>query len=165
MDRICCNDSFRGLVFAGILEMRNGIDGGPAAWLLDARYVWIWERLGERCFSLGCEGPGTDIDSEAECEIGFMVVCELRLAKVPAKSAGGTVGEKLARVVGLGASRDMGGFVLGFSIGGERGSGVSDEKFCFPIGDVTVEGGDKGKDLCGYIVLRGLTGFDRNGFG
>lgn len=38
------------------------------------------------------------------------------------------------------ASRDCGGFELGFKMGGDRGNGVSDEKFCFPIGDVTVEG-------------------------
>jgi hypothetical protein len=40
------------------------------------------------------------------------------------KSCDANVGEKLVRVVGFGASRDSGGFVLGLSIGGESGSGV-----------------------------------------
>ena len=115
--------------------------------------------------SFGCEGPATDIDADAECEMGFLADCELRPKKTPVNSGGGAVGEKLARVVGLGASRDIGGFVLGLRIGGDRASGVSDEKFGFPIGDVTVEGGDKGKEPCGHIALRGLTGFERNGLG
>jgi hypothetical protein len=87
------------------------------------------------------------------------------LPKVPANSAGGAVGEKFARVVGFGASRDLGGFVLGFRIGGDSDSGVSNEKVCLPIGDVTVEGGDNGRECCGCTELRGLMGFDRSGFG
>lgn len=66
-----------------------------------------------------------------------------------AKSAGAAVGEKFARVVGLGASRDSGGLELGFNIGGDNGNGVSDAKFCLPTGEVMVEGGDIGKELCG----------------
>lgn len=70
-------------------------------------------------------------------------------ANESANSAGAAVGEKFARVVGLGASRDNGGLVLGFRIGGENGSGVSDVKFCLPSGEVTVEGGEIGKEFCG----------------
>jgi hypothetical protein len=48
LDRRCCKDSLRGFVFAGMLEIRRGMDGGPAFWLFAAKYVWICERLGER---------------------------------------------------------------------------------------------------------------------
>jgi hypothetical protein len=84
------------------------------------------------------------------------------------------VGEKLERVVGFGALRDSGGFVLGLSIGGESGRGVRLGRYCFvgpdvtyilPIGDVTVEGGDNGIVTGGYELFLGLTGFDRSGFG
>lgn len=110
----------------------------------------ICERLGERCFSFGCEGPGTDIDADAECEIGFTVDCDLlRLANESANSIEGAVGEKFARVVGFGASRDIGGFVLGLKIGGDNGRGVSEEKVCLPMGEATVEGGERGNELCG----------------
>lgn len=93
--------------------------------------------------SFGCDGPGRDVEADAECETVL-----LRSANDWPKPTGALVGEKLARVVGFGASRDCGGFELGFKIGGDRGSGVSDEKLCFPIGDVTVEGGEIGKELC-----------------
>lgn len=33
----CCNDSLRGFVLAGMLDMRKGIDGATASRLLDAR--------------------------------------------------------------------------------------------------------------------------------
>lgn len=86
-----------------------------------------------------------DIDADAECETGFRVDCDVsRLRKVPANSTENAVGEKFARVVGLGASRDIGGFVLGFRIGGDSGKGVSDKKFCLPNGEVTVDGGESG---------------------
>lgn len=83
------------------------------------------------------------MEADAECDVNLSVDCILW-----AKPAGATVGEKLARVVGFGASRDSGGFELGFKIGGDKGSGVRDAKFCFPIGDVTVEGGEMGKEFC-----------------
>jgi hypothetical protein len=73
----------------------------------------------------------------------------LRSANESVNSAGTAVGEKFARVVGLGASRDNGGLELGFRIGGDSGNGVSDVKFCLPIGEVTVEGGEIGKELWG----------------
>lgn len=166
LERRCCKDSLRGLVLAGILEIRKGIEGGPAFSLLDARYVCICERLGERYLSVGFDGLEVDIDADAECEIGFTDDCDLlRSANDVANSAEGTVGEKFARVVGFGASRDMGGFVLGFRIGGDSGSGISDEKFGLLIGDVIVEGGEIGMDPCEWMALRGLMGFDRSGFG
>jgi hypothetical protein len=70
-----------------------------------------------------------------------------------------TVGEKFVRVVGFGASSDSGGLVLGFSIGGESGSGVRCGRCCFggpdvtyilPFGDIMVEGGDNGIEPGGY---------------
>ena len=129
-----------------MLDIRSGIEGGPMAWLLlDTRYVWICERLGERYLSFGFEGPGIDTDADTECEIGFSVDCTS--ANELANSAEGAVGEKFARVVGFGASRDSGGFVLGFRIGGDKGSGVSDERFCLLMGDVTVDGGEIGKEF------------------
>lgn len=73
----------------------------------------------------------------------------LRCAKGLTNPAGTAIGEKFARVVGLGALRDMGGLELGFKIGGDNGNGVSDVKFCLPIGEVTVECGDVGKTFCG----------------
>lgn len=39
VDRRFCNDNLRGLLSAGMLDMRNGIDGGTAAGLLYDRYV------------------------------------------------------------------------------------------------------------------------------
>jgi hypothetical protein len=90
------------------------------------------------------------------------------------KSCDGNVGEKLVRVVGFGAFKDSGGFVLGLSIGGESGRGVRLERYCFagpdvmyrlPIGNVAVVGGDNGIAIGGYELFRGLTGFDRSGFG
>jgi hypothetical protein len=93
--------------------------------------------------SFGCDGPESDIETDAECETAL-----LRSANDWPKPTGALVGEKLARVVGFGASRDCGGFELGLRMGGDRGNGVNDVKFCFPIGDVTVEGGEIGKELC-----------------
>lgn len=72
----------------------------------------------------------------------------LRPSNESANPAGAAPGEKFARVVGLGASRDIGGLELGFRIGGDNGNGVSDVKFCLLIGEVTVEGGEIGKVLC-----------------
>lgn len=116
--------------------------------------------------SLGCESSETAIDEVAECEIGFTVEFDLlRLVHEPANSAGGDAGEKFARVVGFGASRDVGGFVLGLKTIGDNGRGVSDEKTCLPIGDVTVEGGESGKKLRGGTVSRKSTGFAPSGFG
>lgn len=40
------------------------------------------------------------------------------------------MGEKLIRVVGLGALSDVGGFVLGFSVSGEITNGISDAYVC-----------------------------------
>lgn len=73
----------------------------------------------------------------------------VRSANESANPSGATLGEKFARVVGLGASRDNGGLELGFRIGGDNGNGVRDVKFCLPIGEVTVDGGEIGKVLCG----------------
>lgn len=77
------------------------------------------------------------------------------------------------RVVGFGGSRDSGGLVLGLSVGGDKGKGTSVEKPCllfgemrFPYGEVTVEGGEIGMEVVvGYVLVRGLTGLERNGFG
>lgn len=99
--------------------------------------------------SLGCDVVVFDTDADAECEMFFSDDCSLlRSANALANVAGTTVGEKLARVVGFGASRESGGFELGFNIGGDKGNGVREEKVCFPIGDVTVEGGEIGKEFC-----------------
>jgi hypothetical protein len=70
--------------------------------------------------------------------------------KAALKSLGGAAGEQFVRVVGFGALRDIGGFELGLSVTGESGRGVSDEKGCFPRGDVAVAGGDRGIELGGY---------------
>jgi hypothetical protein len=84
------------------------------------------------------------------------------------------VGEKLVRVVGLGAFNDSGGFVLGLSIGGESGRGVRVGKCCFagpevvymlPIEYVAEDGGESGIVAEGHELFLGLTGFDRSGFG
>jgi hypothetical protein len=86
----------------------------------------------------------------------------------------GVVGEKLLRVVGFGAFRECGGFVLGLSIGGDSGRGTRfgrccfagpDEMYMFPIGDVTVEGGESGIDIGGKVLFRGLIGLERSGLG
>ena len=37
--------------------------------------------------------------------------------------------------------------MLGLRIGGESGKGVSEEKTCLPIGEVTVEGGESGREF------------------
>lgn len=87
------------------------------------------------------------------------------------KSAGGEVGEKLVRVVGFGASRDVGGFVLGLNVRGESGRGIKDGSSCLvcgkirlPYGEVTVDGGEIGiADGGGYVLVRGLMGLDCNG--
>lgn len=89
------------------------------------------------------------------------------------KSWTGDTGEKLFRVVGFGALSDIGGFVLGLSIGGDSGRGTRLGRCCFggpavaymfPIGQVAVVGGDSGR-VTGYESLRDPTGFDRNGLG
>jgi hypothetical protein len=97
------------------------------------------------------------------------------MGKSAGKSCTGDVGEKLVRVVGFGAFRDRGGFVLGFNIGGDSGSGIKLGKDCFlspevtyillPIGHVAVFGGESGIAIGGYVLVRGLTGFDRRGLG
>lgn len=79
----------------------------------------------------------------------------------------------MVRVVGFGGSRESGGFVLGLSVGGDKGKGVNVEKPCLlcgeirlPYGEVTVDGGEIGIEVVvGYVLVRGLTGLDRNGFG
>jgi len=40
------------------------------------------------------------------------------------------VGERLIRVVGLGAPSDVGGFVLGLSVSGEIARGINDANDC-----------------------------------
>jgi hypothetical protein len=59
----------------------------------------------------------------------------------------------LSCVVGFGGCRDVGGLVLGFSVGGESGSGIKEGKFDLPspdvlyrlpIGKVAVVGGEDG---------------------
>jgi hypothetical protein len=80
----------------------------------------------------------------------------------------------LVWVVGFGGFRDIGGLVLGFRVGGERGSRANVGKFClpgpdvvytFPIGNVAVMGGENGIVDGGYELFRGLTGLERSGFG
>ena len=73
----------------------------------------------------------------------------LSSANESANPSGAALGEKFTRVVGLGASRDNGGLELGFRIGGDNGNGVRDVKFCLPMVEVTVDGGEIGKALCG----------------
>jgi hypothetical protein len=117
-------------------------------------------------------------EAEAECDASRSSVF-LRGCVYPeiGKSAGkscGDVGEKLIRVVGFGALRDSGGFLLGLSIGGDNANGVKLENGCLagpevmyvlPNGDVTVDGGERGIATEGHKLICGLTGFDRRGFG
>ena len=72
-DRWTGNDNFRGLLLAGILDIRRGMDGGPTGCAaFEAKYVGSVGWLGERCFSAGCVAcfaSGIDpIDAEAEWE-------------------------------------------------------------------------------------------------
>jgi hypothetical protein len=117
-------------------------------------------------------------EAEAECDASRSIVF-LRGCVYPeiGKSAGkscGDVGEKFVRVVGFGALSDRGGFLLGLSIGGDNGNGVKLENGCLagpdvmyvlPVGDVTVDGGERGIAADGHKLICGLTGFDRRGFG
>jgi hypothetical protein len=83
------------------------------------------------------------------------------------------MGEKFLRVVGFGGFRDSGGFVLGFSVGGDSGRGVNEGRACFPLDDallahipLAVHGGERGNDDSGKKVLSwGLMGLDRSGLG
>ena len=69
-------------------------------------------------------------------------------------------GEKLSCVVGFGALRESGGWLLGFRIGGERGRGVSVRSECLLRGDMIVGGGESG-----HVLFRGVIGCERSGFG
>lgn len=66
---------------------------------------------------------------------------------------GGEVGKRSSCVVALGRCRDVGGLVLGCSMGGESGRGDNDGKcdlptpdvlYRLPIGKVAVVGGENG---------------------
>jgi hypothetical protein len=119
------------------------------------------------------------IDADAPCDTSLLVVEDEAwlypdMGYDDGKSCAGKVGEKLLRVVGFGAFRESGGLVLGLSIGGESGRGMRfgrccfvgpDETYMFPIGDVTVDGGESGIVIGGYELFRGLTGLDRSGLG
>lgn len=117
-------------------------------------------------------------DAEVECDARRSILL-LRgcVYTETGKSVGkscGDVGEKLVRVVGFGALRDSGGFLLGLSIGGDNGNGVRLEKDCFPgpdvaymfpDGEVTVDGGENGIVTAGHELICGLTGLDLSGLG
>jgi hypothetical protein len=119
------------------------------------------------------------IDADAPCDTSRLVAGDGAWLYPPmgyddGNSCAEVVGEKLLRVVGFGAFRDSGGLVLGLSIGGESGRGVRygrccltapDETYMFPIGDVTVDGGESGMVMGGYELFLGLTGLDRSGLG
>ena len=63
--------------------------------------------------------------------------------------------------------------MLGLRVSGDKGRGVKDGKPCLPCGDirlsygdVTVDGGESGiEDVGVYVLVYGLTGLDRSGFG
>lgn len=70
-----------------------------------------------------------DAECDAECDTCRLLsadrICWYPEMGYPAgKSYAGEVGEKLVRVVGFGAFKDVGGFVLGLSMGGESGRSV-----------------------------------------
>lgn len=73
VDRWTGKDSLRGLLLAGMLDIRNGIDGGfgGAGVLDDAKYVGSEGWLGDRCLSReGFTWGGYDVvkEADAECE-------------------------------------------------------------------------------------------------
>lgn len=115
-------------------------------------------------------------EAEAECEMPWLTDKEVlwrypAIGKSAGKSCCGVVGEKFVRVVGFGAFRDIGGLVLGFSVGGERGRGVSEGSGCLPLdcgllAQVAVDGGESGKEESGTLaLLRVLIGLERSGLG
>lgn len=74
------------------------------------------------------------------------------------------------RVVGFGAFKDIGGLVLGFKVGGERGRSANEGSCCLPqkcdLAQVAVEGGESGRDGSEALaLLSGMTGLDRSGLG
>ena len=115
-------------------------------------------RLGLRCLRVAFADkerwPERDNEALAECEPGFNGLRE------GISVFGEIMGLVFVWAVRFGGFRDEGGFVLGLSVGGGSGSGVSSGKRCLllQLFAEPLEGGDMGRNVCGKVMdgCRGL---------